>query len=349
MTPKRRIFPIFIPHVGCEHDCVFCDQRRITGTFIPAVFDDVLAALHSLWCEQKDRVKKTENGYVDAAESAELAFYGGSFTAIAVERQNELLTAAQPFLRLNPFNSIRVSTRPDCLDEGAAKRLRSYGVATVELGAQSMCDDVLQASGRGHTAESVTRSAAMVKAAGFSLILQMMTGLPGDSREKSLYTAKCLAAMAPDYVRIYPTVVIKGTRLHEMWKTGSYIAPTVDDAVHLCVAVCTVFDTAGIPVIRLGLNPTDYLSSGDAVAGAYHPAFGELVYSAMYLAKAESALRDSGAAKDVVITVPRGQVSRMTGYRRQNVCALKQNFRLNTLKIVESDIKQGEIIVEIKP
>ena len=159
MIPKRRIIPVFIPNAGCEHNCVFCDQRRITGADEPVIEDGKL---------------KIEN-LESVTQQTELAFYGGSFTAISIERQKELLKAAQFFLKLNPLNSIRVSTRPDCIDELTIDRLISFGVATVELGAQSMCDDVLSAAYRGHTASDTTRAAALVKNAGLNLVIHMMT------------------------------------------------------------------------------------------------------------------------------------------------------------------------------
>ena len=325
MTPKRRIIPIFIPHAGCEHACVFCDQRRISGEASPAGPEDVRAA--------------AANG----PQSAEVALYGGSFTALPIHTQNELLAAAQP-------HSIRISTRPDCIDAATVERLRGFGVKTVELGAQSMCDDVLKASRRGHTAADVLNAARIVKDAGLSLVLQMMTGLPGDTREKSLYTAGQFIEAAPDAVRIYPAVVVRGTELHEMWKRGDYIEHTVEDAVNLCLELCEMFEHAGIPVIRLGLNPTQELSDGGAVAGAYHPAFGELVYSRMYLNRAEKLLRGVLPGSDVTLYVAPGRVSMMTGLRRANINALKQKFALRSVKTAETNgLKSGEIRVEIHP
>lgn len=345
MNPKRRIIPVFIPHYGCRHACVFCNQHRITGAVntesvlegggLSAIVSGMVSAMESVSCDVP----------------IEIAFYGGSFTAIPISRQRELLEATQPFLALNPLRSIRLSTRPDCIDEDILRMLKSYGVQTIELGAQSMCDDVLRLSKRGHTADDVKNAATMIKAAGFSLILQMMTGLPGDTREKSLLTARRLAGMAPDGVRIYPTVVIKGTSLFDMWQAGEYHAPTVGEAVELCALLCPIFFDAGIPVIRLGLNPTDELSAGDAVAGAYHPAFGELVYSKMYYDKAVAALRALESVTDVLIVAPFGHVSWVAGYRRQNIHALKRQFNLNSIRIVEkiTGLKQGEIIIEIGP
>jgi histone acetyltransferase (RNA polymerase elongator complex component) len=333
MTPRRRIIPVFVPHAGCGHECVFCDQRRISGACVPAAPSDVYSVVQSLNHGQQH-------------QAAELAFYGGSFTAIPIDRQNELLEAAQMFLKLNPTNTIRISTRPDCLDEHIINRLKNYGVATIELGAQSMCDDVLEASQRGHTVSDIVRAAELVKASGLALILQMMTGLPEDTREKSLYTAKRFIELNPDGVRIYPTVIVRGTMLYRMWELGEYKEHTVEHAVELCAQIYLMFKESGIPVIRMGLNPSGNLSSGDAVAGAYHPAFGELVYSRIFYDKAVALLDGVKPGSEVTLAVAPGCVSIMTGQRRSNIKALISKFNLHSLKIVASDIMPGELLAK---
>ena len=342
MTPKRRIIPVFIPNYGCEHDCVFCDQRRISGAVSPVTGEDVDSVIRDF----KNRRLMIEDD-ADKAQPFELAFYGGSFTALPASRQNELLDAAQPFIGLDSRNSIRISTRPDCIDKQDIGRLRNYGVATIEIGAQSMCDDVLIASGRGHTSADVERCALEIGNSGLSLILQMMTGLPCDTAEKSVYTAKRLAQLRPDGVRIYPTVVVRGTRLHGMWERGEYREHTLEDAIGLCASLYVIFQETGIPVIRLGLNPNETLSSGDAVAGAYHPALGELVYSRLFYIKADAMLRGIKPGSHVRIAVARGRSSQMIGQRRQNVCNLTRNHALKSLKIVESDMASDDFMIEI--
>jgi histone acetyltransferase (RNA polymerase elongator complex component) len=266
MTPKRHIIPVFVPHLGCPNGCVFCNQRRISGHCEPATPKTVRQAAGSI-----------ASGLSEDTP-IQLAFYGGSFTAIPAAEQNALLEAAGPLLKKYKNASLRVSTRPDRIDEPALERLFSFGVRTVELGAQSMCRDVLRASCRGHTPEDTENAARCVRTAGMELILQMMTGLPADTPEKSVYTAEKLIALRPDGVRIYPTVVIKDTALYELWLRGAYREHTVEEAVDLCARLYGVFERAGIPVIRMGLNPTQDLTGGDAAAGAYHPALGELVF-----------------------------------------------------------------------
>ena len=325
MNPKRRIIPIFIPHKGCGHDCVFCDQHTISGMIFPSSAPDVSKAIREF----------EDSG--DKSHPVEIAFYGGSFTAIPEQTQIDLLEAAGPLLALNPLNSIRISTRPDCIDSAIISRLKNYGVATIELGAQSMRDETLSASHRGHTALHVEQAAALVKSAGVSLILQMMTGLPGDTAEGALHTARQFIDLNPDGVRIYPTVVIYGTQLYEMWKRGEYLEHTVEEAIALCSQLVSMFENASIPVIRLGLNPSDGLSSGGVAAGAYHPAFGELVYSNLYYKKAASLLKGMNPGSDITIVVPKGRVSRMIGIGRQNIEKLKIDFSLRSIKVIESE------------
>ncbi len=333
MSPKRRIIPIFVPHLGCPNDCVFCNQRRISGAKEPATPDTIRSAI------------------VGAAETipegAEAAFYGGSFTAIPVQEQEALLNAVLPFLHTGAVSAVRLSTRPDCIDAKTLERLKKYGVKTIELGAQSMVDDVLLRSRRGHTAADTEKAAKLIKGAGFDLILQMMTGLPGDTLERSVYTAEKIAELKPDGVRIYPTVIIKDTELYDMWRDGSYREHTVEEAVEWCSEVCRAFAKSGIPVIRLGLNPTDELSGGAAVGGAYHPAFGELVYSRMYLKTAREKLAGTERGSTATILVSKGNVSRMVGQHRCNVAKLIEEFGFADIKVKEADLEPGEIAINI--
>ncbi len=326
MTPRRSIIPVFVPHLGCPHMCVFCNQRRISGESRPATAEDVRKAI----IEGRSRLG---NG-----AAATLAFYGGSFTAIPPEEQEALLGAAQPFLRDGSISDIRLSTRPDAIDGVTLERLKGYGVRTVELGVQSMDDAVLRASERGHTAEDARKAAGMVRDAGFELILQMMTGLPGDTPERSVYTARELVRLRPDGVRVYPTVIIRDTPLYDMWRAGLYREHTTDDAVELCAIISDIFAEAGIPIIRLGLNPTDDLSEGDAVAGAYHPALGELVLARRFLTRERAELTDSDRGAEVVFAVKKGRVSAAVGQKRGNAEALRREFGVRSVRFVERDM-----------
>ena len=305
---RQSIIPVFVPHLGCPHSCVFCNQNRISGSLEPATEEDVKKALEG------------------APEDCQLAFYGGSFTAIPVEKQLELLRAGRGY-------TIRLSTRPDAIDNETLSRLEEYGVETIELGAQSMDARVLCLSGRGHGPEAVEKASLLIKERGFKLILQMMTGLPGDTKEKSLETARRIAALRPDGVRIYPTVIVKDTALYEMWKRGKYEEHSVEEATDWCSEILPIFEEAGIPVIRLGLNPTEELSGGAAVAGAYHPALGELVKSRIMRNQLEELVRSSGE-KSLEIIVPKNRLSQAIGQHRCNLEYLKEKYALDELKII---------------
>ncbi|MCD8192265.1 MAG: radical SAM protein [Oscillospiraceae bacterium] len=331
MNARKSIIPIFVPHLGCPHDCVFCNQRRISGSVTAATESDVAEAVRSA----------RERGLTPA----QLAFYGGSFTAIPRSHQRALLSAAEPFLADGSLTDIRLSTRPDAIDADNLALLRGSGVSTIELGVQSMSDSVLDRCSRGHTAEDAARSSQMIKKAGFTLILQMMTGLPGSDFDTDIETAKRIIALRPDGVRIYPTVIIRGTALYDMWRAGEYAEHTVEDAVEVCSEILPLFERAGIPVIRLGLNPTDALSAGDAAAGAYHPALGEMVKSRVFLKSARTLLRGTPTGSAVTLSVPQGKMSQAVGQKRVNIKALTKEFALSSLKIIETPSQREEIVI----
>jgi len=330
MTAKKSIIPVFIPHLGCSHECVFCNQKRISGSLLPALPGDVAKLLKA-----------------SKAKGAALAFYGGSFTALSEAEQIAFLKAAQPFLQDGTIAEIRLSTRPDCISEQGLALLKAYGVKTIELGAQSMDDAVLAVCSRGHTAQDTRNAAALVKAHGFELGLQMMTGLCGASAQSDEQTAREIASLSPDAVRIYPAVVIKDTRLAELFANGDYAQHTVAEAVELCARILPIFEAAEIPVIRLGLNPTEELSGGVAIAGAYHPAFGELVKGRIFLEKARALMTEIPSGSEAVLRVNPSCVSQMAGQRRCNIKALLEEFSLAGLKICADEIKCGEIRIEI--
>lgn len=323
---------MFVPHLGCPNDCVFCNQRRISGEKEAATALTVKTAI-------ENSAALTPQG-----TRRQLAFYGGSFTAIPVSQQEELLSAASQYLEDGTISSIRLSTRPDAIDETVLKRLAHYGVSTVELGAQSMCDEVLALSGRGHTAKAVEDASRLIKEKGFELVLQMMTGLPGDNKERSIETARRMIALHPDAVRVYPTVIVKDTALFDLWQAGHYAEHTVEDAVNVCAEIVPLFEAAEIKIIRLGLNPTEELSSGAAVGGAYHPALGELVYSRIMRNKAEILLKGC-KGRDVTLGVNRSDVSKAVGQHRRNVDFLVSEHALKSLKIIPCDTDKSNIVI----
>ena len=321
MSARESIIPVFVPHLGCPNDCVFCNQRRISGAAVPATAGDVRAAVEAA-------AALPANG----GGGRQLAFYGGSFTAIPAAEQEELLAAAQPYLADGTINSIRLSTRPDAIDGEVLARLRRFGVQTVEIGAQSMSDRVLALSGRGHTAADVESASQQIKAAGFRLILQMMTGLPGSDDDSDVETAERIAALGPDGARVYPTVIVRDTALYDLWRAGRYREHTVEDAVRVCARILPVFEARGIPVIRLGLNPTEELSGGQAAGGAYHPALGELVKARLMRDRAEELLSGAGRGERAVLLVNPRLMSQAVGQHGANREWLKGKFALKELK-----------------
>lgn len=331
MSARESIVPVFVPHLGCPNDCVFCNQRRISGAQQPATALTVKQAMENAAALPLNGAKR------------QLAFYGGSFTAIPVETQRELLEAAKEYMDKGELHSIRLSTRPDAIDEAMLKRLKEYKVETIELGAQSMDEEVLLLSGRGHTAEDVQNASRLIKEAGFKLVLQMMTGLPGDTKAKSIETARRIIALSPDAVRIYPTVIVRDTALYDLWQAGLYPEHSVEDAVEVCAELLPMFAEAGIPVIRLGLNPTEELSGGAAAGGAYHPALGELVKSRIMYLRARALLSGTAQESRVVLSVHKSRISQMTGQHRRNISALCAEFGLKELKITAHQGEKEEI------
>jgi len=325
------IIPIFIPHTGCPMDCVFCNQRRISGSLLPATAADVKRKV-------REGLSKLPEG-----SKPQIAFYGGSFTAIPECEQIELLQAAYEFIERGEVRSVRVSTRPDAIDRERLERLKKYGVSTIELGSQSMDDSVLEKTNRGHTAAHTEHAVKLIREYGFELILQMMTGLPGSDDETDIASARKIAALKPDGVRVYPTVIVRDTAMYEMWLCGEYKEHTVEDAVRVCAEILPVFEQADIPVIRLGLNPTEELSGGSAVGGAYHPALGELVRSRIFLNRVLPMLEEYRGAENVVIHVHPTQVSIAVGQKKANVLAIKEKLGIKKLKVVGNAEKREEI------
>lgn len=314
------IIPVFIPHVGCPHDCVFCNQKKIAGTLSAPNGDEVRAAIE----------KVLEYSGV----TPQIAFYGGSFTAIPVPQMKEYLAAAKGFIDEGKAGEIRLSTRPDCIDEERLAILAEYGVGTIELGAQSMCDSVLQSSGRGHTAQDTVRAARLIKELGFKLILQMMTHLPGSDDEKDIATANAIAELSPDGVRIYPTVVIRDTALEALWREGKYTPVTPEAAAALGGCLLGIFEEKNIPVIRFGLNPTDDLSAGEALCGAYHPALGEMAQSEKYLRACAAQIEDKGLfGGSIKICVNPRRISALVGQKKKNKNELVRRYGFESITV----------------
>ena len=329
MSARGRIVPIFIPHAGCPHDCVFCNQREISSCRRPP--DPTVV------CEIISRCLDV------SGEKPEIAFYGGSFTALPLSEQRGFLSSARSFG--DRISGIRVSTRPDAVDGERLRLLREYGVTVIELGAQSMDDDVLCMSRRGHTAEDVERACADIRRYPFTLIVQLMTGLPGDTREKSVLSARRVRALAPDAARIYPVVVVAGTALESMWHSGEYMPPALDEAIETAADMLCAL--APVPVIRIGLNPTEELSGGAALAGAYHPALGEMVRSRLLLRRMLGIV-ESAPAGNIRLLFARQELPAAIGQKRENILRLRYMFPGRRIEVSRSDaVAPGEIGIEV--
>ncbi|MBE6816356.1 MAG: radical SAM protein [Ruminococcaceae bacterium] len=301
---KKGNISIFVPHLGCPQQCSFCNQKTITGTVSQPTADDVRNAV---------RTALNKKGY-----EYEIAFFGGSFTAIDRTYMQTLLQAAYECVDGERVKGIRISTRPDCIDGDVLALLKENGVTSIELGAQSMDDEVLKANLRGHTAADVVTASKMIQDSGFALGLQMMTGLYLDTDEKAIETAKKLIALHPETVRIYPTVVLKGTYLAELYDNEVYKPQTVDDAAALCTKLLPMFEKAGIKVIRLGLHASNDIKK-NMVAGAYHESFGEIVQSRFMLNKVLAY-----PPGNYEIKVNPRSVSKLKGNQKRNVYFLME-------------------------
>ena len=293
---------IFVPHIGCPCKCSFCNQFLITRQHYSPKTEDVDKAVSDALKSKRHNAKETE-----------IAFFGGSFTAIDREYMTELLSAAKRHIDNGNVSGIRISTRPDCIDSEILDILKEFGVTAIELGAQSMRDEVLVMNNRGHSASDVHSAAGLIKAYGFELGLQMMTGLYGDDDEGAIYTANEFVKLEPKTVRIYPTIVLNDTFLAEKFKKGEYTPQIVTDAVGICTRLIPIFENAGIDIIRLGLHTID---TDEYVAGPWHPAFSELCENEIYRNIILSKLSEKGK---YIISVARGEISKAIGQKRSNI------------------------------
>lgn len=315
---------IFIPHLGCPHDCVFCNQRHISGTLTPPDGDKVRSILKEALAH-KDR-------------ECEIAFFGGSFTAIDREYMISLLDAANEFSK--DFTGIRISTRPDCINEDVLTLLKSKGVTDVELGVQSMSDGVLRFCNRGHIAEDTVKASALIKEFGFNLGHQMMTGLPSDTEEGVIFTAKQIISLKPDTVRIYPTLVIKDTYLEKLYRDGEYTPQLLDEAVSLCARLILMFEEENIKVIRVGLHSDGIDSS--FIAGPFHPAFRELCESRIYREIIEKEINNKESFNGKIYVSP-SAVSKAVGQKRENIRYFSEKYNAECKVYPDSALKDRQI------
>ncbi len=328
---KPLIIPFFIPHQGCPHTCLFCDQHQITGRhIIPDTAEIRETIARYIKSAGKDRI------------NAEVAFFGGSFTALPLPVQKNLLFAVKPFLSGGGIDSIRVSTRPDYIDEKICTMLREHGVKTVELGAQSFHDHVLSLAQRGHSAADTIRAVSTIKLSGLDAGIQLMPGLPGEKPGQAQESARITRDLHPSCVRVYPAVVLAGTGLAEMYARGEYTPLTIEEAVETASDITGTIEEAGIPVIRIGLHPLSPEHVSSVMAGPYHPAMGFLVRARMkrrildsVLAEFESA--HDVAGKNILVMIPFSKKEEYTGMAKGNLLYLKEKYMLKNIRLYASE------------
>lgn len=336
------IIPVFVPHLGCPNDCVFCNQKSISGQ------------KKNL---SKDDVKKTiefylENIKEDSAKK-EIAFFGGSFTGIEEEKQEELLQLAYEYIKNGKVDSIRISTRPDYINKNILKRLKKYKVKTIELGVQSANDYILGRANRGHTFKDVESASKLIRRNHFKLGHQMMVGLPESTQKDEIETAKALIKLKPKMVRIYPVLVVKGTRLEKEYEEGNYKPVPLPQAIETCKQLVTLFANKKIDVIRVGLQNTDEISDpqnqeSEVVAGPFHPAFRQLVESGMwYDSIVEKIKKLNVKVQEVEVTVNPVDVNNVIGHKKENVLKLKEIYEVDLIVKQDENMKQGKSKIEI--
>jgi histone acetyltransferase (RNA polymerase elongator complex component) len=334
MSKSYYIIPIFVPHEGCPHNCVFCNQDRITG-----VGDEVTA----------QDVKRTIYDYLETIQNKnatiEVSFFGGTFTGIREEKQRELLKVAKEFKEKELINKIRLSTRPDYINNYILDYLKEYGVNIIELGVQSLDEEVLKKAGRGHSIQDVRNASVLIKEYGFVLGHQIMPGLPGDTFEKDMATTKESIKMKPDICRIYPSLVIKDTPMEKMYLSHQYRPYSLEEAVNISKVMYKMYRDNEINVIRIGLQPTESINEGkDIVAGPFHPSFRELVEGSLLV---DMILENMKEEKNALININPKDLSKL--YANKKIYFNK--FRENNKKIIvkqDSNIKRGCIKLCLK-
>ena len=333
------VIPIFIAHQGCPHRCLFCDQNTITG---PAesedrpVTNEIVKETMEQWLSRPRKENKNE---------VQVAFYGGSFTGLSRERQKELLSVVKPYIADGQVSSIRISTRPDYIDEKSISLLQEYSVAIVELGIQSLDPSVLKASARGHSVEQSESAIHLLKEKGFTVGAQLMCGLPGDTTRKLMATTTKVAAFAPDFVRIYPALIIKGSGLEKIYRDGNYKPLSLLKAVALTSRMKTIFDEHHIRVVRMGLQPSQELER-KVVAGPYHPAFGEQVISRTLFKQARKLLRQTMQNGKKCLSIAAADESAFRGPKNINMKRLAALGLLDGIELVlDKDQPRNSVII----
>lgn len=332
------IIPIFLPHAGCPHRCVFCNQRIITRSKRNDLLPETIRSETNRFLKYKGNRKKL----------VQIAFYGGNFLGLENNDLKRLLQEAENFVSNGKVDSIRFSTRPDTITHEKLDILRNYTVSTVELGVQSMDEEVLEISKRGHTVSETELASDLLKKQNYEIGMQMMIGLPGDDETTALETARRIADLSPDFVRIYPTVVLADSLLARWYEDGTYTPLSLDTAVKIVKKLYLLFTATGIRVVRMGIQASEDFDRGTSIlSGPYHPAFGHLVLSEIFLDMAVSRLETERDCHDVVsIRVHPRNVSRMRGLKNRNIEILKRKFNLSAVQIISDHcLEENQLII----
>ena len=335
---KEYIIPIFVPHLGCPNDCTFCNQKKISGQTKNVKAEDV-----------KNTIEYYLNNFKYDNKYIEVAFFGGSFTGIDVDKQKELLSVAYEYIKNKKIDSIRISTRPDYINKEILKMLKSYGVKTIELGVQSTNDYILNKSKRGHTFEDVKKASKLIRKNGFILGHQMMVGLPESTKQDEINTAKDLIKLKPKIVRIYPVLVIKGTQLEKDYESGEYTPLTVEQAVETAKDLLVLFNKKKINVIRIGLQNTNEITDPNSkksqvVAGPYHPAFRQLVESRLWYDNIANEIKKVNSnVTHIQIDVNPSDINNAVGHKRINIEKINDTYNTDLKINPNSKIKKGKL------
>ncbi|OOM13677.1 elongator complex protein 3 [Clostridium saccharobutylicum] len=334
MSKNYYIIPIFVPHEGCPHNCVFCNQDRITG-----IKDQVTA----------QTVRDTITSYLETIQNKnaviEVSFFGGTFTGIREEKQKELLAVAKEYKENGFVDKIRLSTRPDYINDYILTYLKAYEVDIIELGVQSLDDDVLRKAGRGHSVSDVIYASSLIKRYGFILGHQIMPGLPGDTFDKDITTTKASIEMKPDICRIYPSLVIKDTPMEQMYERLEYVPYSLEDAVNISKVIYNMYRSNGINVIRIGLQPTESINEGkDIIAGPFHPSFRELVEGSLLIDIILENLKDEDMA---IVNINPKDLSKLYANKKVYFNKLKESNKIVTVAQDEK-VQRGHIKLCLK-
>ena len=326
--------PVFVPELACPNRCVFCNQQQISGAQCqPSVTD-------------ADEIIRKHLATIPAGNEVEIGFFGGNFTGIELELQRAFLEMAQRYVSAGMVKSIRLSTRPDYIDAQVLALLRKYSVGTIELGAQSLDEEVLRLAGRGHTAREVREASHLILAQGFLLGLQMMIGLPGDDAETAIKTAKEFIELGANCTRIYPTLVIRNTELEQSFHAGKYVPLSLEEAVSRVADIVPLFTGAGIKILRIGLHPSDGLiDHSSLVAGPFHVAFGEMVYSEIWRRLFSKMKFPADNRNSLLLTVPVGMRNAAIGHKASNKALLLEQYR-KVIFDVSNELKEFEFYAD---